>query len=88
MSFKDLMNKHLELYPKMETSDLIKLAYQSVYGPFHMANDENNLRNYLLNEKCNEIRKTEYLEGEYARYYFDNNTDLYLLLKLLHYLKF
>lgn len=82
MSFKDLMNKHLELYPKMETSDLIKLAYQSVYGPFHMENEENNLRNYLLNEKCNEIRKTEYLEGEYARYYFDNNTDLYLLLKL------
>ena len=82
MSFKYLINEHLLAYPGIQTSDLIKLAYQSVYGPYHLFNYDNVLAN-LLNEDVNKTSKVEYLGDKYARYYFDEHTDLNLLFNLL-----
>lgn len=82
MSFKYLINEHLLAYPEIQTSDLIKLAYQSVYGPYHLFNYDSVLAN-LLNEEVNVSSKIEYLGDKYARYYFDKQTDLNLLFNLL-----
>ena len=80
MSFKELLNEHLQRYPEMECIDQIKLAYQSVYGPYHM--HKSDYLNYLIIEDCNESEYVEYLGDKYARFYFDKNTDKKLLCHL------
>ncbi|MGN1404907.1 MAG: hypothetical protein ACI4WM_01445 [Erysipelotrichaceae bacterium] len=80
MPFKELLEEHSVKYPHMETIDQIKLAYQAVYGPFHM--HKSDYLSYLLNEDCNESEYIEYLGDKYARFYFDKNTDRKLLCKL------
>ena len=79
MSFKYLINEHLLAYPEIQTSDLIKLAYQSVYGPYHLFNYDSVLAN-LLNEEVNVSSKIEHLGNKYPRYYFEKKNDLNILL--------
>ena len=58
MMFKELLDEHLIRYPEMETIDQIKLAYQAVYGPYHL--HKSDYLNYLMNEECNESEYIEY----------------------------
>lgn len=47
-SFKSVLQQQFEMHPSMKTQDFIKLAFQAVYGPLHLIND--NVKEYFYNE--------------------------------------
>ena len=51
------LKKHLQKYPKMELTDILKLYLQGILGPTHLISDVNRLKNNLLNEyeQCKDI---------------------------------
>lgn len=45
-----VVENHLEKYPKMQAQDIYKLLYQATMGPAHFINDKNKSYEYLLKE--------------------------------------
>jgi hypothetical protein len=55
VDFLKALLMHIEKYPKMQASDLVKLAYQSEFGPGHLISNPALAEKYLYNE----IQNTE-----------------------------
>ena len=75
MDFLSVLNEHLKRYPKMMPTDLVKLAYQSEFGPGHLLCDVEKAKRYfdyeLLNtEKSRECPLIEKIGGGYVRLNF------------------
>lgn len=49
-SFSDILDAHLSRYPLMQPQDVIKLCFQSEFGPEHMVTDESAVEKYILSE--------------------------------------
>ena len=49
-TFYDIAARHAALYPKSQSQDYFKLAYQHAYGPGHLIQDESAARSFLADE--------------------------------------
>ncbi|MCD6204811.1 MAG: hypothetical protein J7L22_04025 [Candidatus Marinimicrobia bacterium] len=46
----DVINDHLQMYPKMLPDDIYKLVYQGMLGPGHLGTERLRIENYLKQE--------------------------------------
>lgn len=69
----DVLREHAMRYPEMTPRDLIKLIYQSTFGPGHMVSDKNSAIQFLHSEmvsaNTSESPITENIGGDYSRIY-------------------
>ena len=50
MDFLNVLKMHILKYPKMQPADLVKLAYQSAFGPGHLIKDVARAEYYFFSE--------------------------------------
>lgn len=56
--------RHAGRYPKMEPADVVKLAYQGVFGGGHLVSDAASCLNRLSSERANALEKGGFAEQE------------------------
>lgn len=49
-SFQEIIQTHLQRYPKMQIEDVYKLVHQAAMGNIHLGADSTMLKNYLVQE--------------------------------------
>ena len=68
---RELLIKHYQTYPKLQTEDIFKYLYQSAFGCEHLVSDEEAVLAYIRREyesvPKTDAPLTEPLDGEYCR---------------------
>jgi hypothetical protein len=68
---RDLLIKHYQTYPKLQTEDIFKYLYQSAFGCEHLVSDEETALAYIRREyefvPKTDVPLVEPLDGKYCR---------------------
>ena len=76
---RELLIKHYQTYPKLQTEDVFKYIFQSAFGCEHLVSSEDAVLNNIKLEYATVSKqaqpKTEILDGEYSRVFLSHLND-------------
>ena len=67
---KELLIRHYQTYPSLETEDIFKYLFQSAFGCEHLVSSEERVLDYIISEYKSSVRSSariEELDGDYCR---------------------